>query len=185
MQQLVHLSMAELEAGLDEIRQSPKATGVLDLIVRRPDRDEREVLEEGELSLAEGLVGDNWKTRGSSRTTDGFGHPDMQLNVMNSRVIALVAQEKDRWQLAGDQLFVDMDLSADNVPPGTRLAIGAAIIEATEIPHTGCKKFMARFGLDALEFVSTPLAKQLHLRGINAKVVQPGVIRAGDIVTKL
>jgi hypothetical protein len=185
MNDVKHLTMAELEAGLDTIRQAPKNEGVLKLIVRRPQIDAREVLETGELDLAEGLVGDNWKVRGSSRTPNGESHPDMQLNIMNVRVIALLAQEKDRWQLAGDQLFIDLDLSADNVPPGTQLALGSAVIEVTDQPHTGCKKFMARFGQDALQLVGSPVGKQLQLRGINTKVVQPGTIRVGDAVKKL
>lgn len=180
-----HLTMAELEAGLDEICLAPKDEGVLELIVRRPQIDAREVLEEGELHLTEGLVGDSWKERGSSRTTDGSSHPDMQLNVMNARAIALVAQHKNRWPLAGDQLFIDMDLSADNLPAGSRLALGSAIIEVSEQPHTGCKKFVSRFGLDAMKFVNSPLGRELHLRGINAKVVQPGMIRVGCVVKKL
>jgi hypothetical protein len=185
MVEVKHLTMEELEAGLDIIRQSPKDDGVLALIVRRPQNGEREVLEEGELSLDEGLIGDNWRTRGSSRTDDGSAHPDMQLNIMNARTIALVAQETDRRQLAGDQLFLDLDLSKENLPPGTRLAIGSAVIEVTPQPHTGCKKFVARFGLDAMKFVNSPIGKQLCLRGINAKVVQPGVIRVGDEVRKV
>lgn len=180
-----HLTMEELEAGLDEIRQSPKDEGVLALIVRRPQVGGREVLEEGELHLTRGLVGDNWSVRPSSRTPDGTPHPDMQLNVMNARAIALVAQHMDRWPLAGDQLFINMDLSVDNVPPGTRLSLGTAVIEVTNQPHTGCKKFVERFGLDALKFVSSPEGKQLNVRGINAKVVQPGTIRVGCRVTKI
>jgi hypothetical protein len=180
-----HLTMAELEAGLEMIRQSPPEKGVLKLIVRRPQTETREVLETAQLDLVEGLVGDNWKLRGSSRTADGTSHPDMQLNIMNARAITLFAQEKERWQLAGDQLFIDLDLSADNVPPGTKLALGTAIIEVTSQPHTGCKKFMARFGQDALKLVSSPEGKQLQLRGINAKVIQPGTIKTGDLVKKL
>lgn len=180
-----HRSMEVLEAGLEGIRTSPADAGVLDLIVRRPRADEREVLEEGELDLLEGLAGDHWLARGSSRTADGAAHPDMQLAIMNSRVIALVAPEKDRWQLAGDQLFVDLDLSKQNLPPGTRLALGGAVIEITDQPHNGCKKFMARFGLDALKLLNTPEGKRLQMRGIYAKVVQPGVIRVGDVVKKL
>jgi hypothetical protein len=179
------LTMAELEAGLDQIRQSPTDAGVLALIVRRPQLGAREVLEVGELDRVNGLVGDNWRTRGSSRSSDGSAHPDMQLNIMNSRVIALVAQEKDRWSLAGDQLYIDLDLSADNVPPGTQLALGSAVIAVTDQPHTGCQKFVARFGLDALKFISSPVGQQLQLRGINAKVLHPGVIRVGDVVKKM
>jgi len=180
-----HLTMAELEAGLDAIRESPKDEGFIAMIVRRPKVDAREVLEEGELDLVEGLVGDTWKVRRSSRTPDGAAHPDMQLNIMNARVIALLAREKDRWSLAGDQLFIDMDVSSENLPPGTRLALGSAVIEVTDQPHTGCKKFEARFGLDALKFVNSPLGRQLQLRGLNAKVTQPGVIRVGDFVKKI
>jgi len=180
-----HLVMAELQAGLKKILLSPKDGGVLQLIVRRPKTGAREILQAGELDMIEGLVGDNWRTRGSFLTTDGAAHPDMQLNVMNSRVIALVAQQPGRWPLAGDQLFVDLDLSAENLPPGTKLALGSAVIEVTKQPHTGCAKFVERFGLDAVKFVNSDEGKRLHLRGINARVVLPGVIRVGDIVRKV
>lgn len=179
------LTREELEAGLPAIQESPKNQGSLEMIVRRPAVGTREILDQGELDEAEGLVGDSWSRRGSSRSKDRGPHPDMQLNVMNSRVIALLAQDRSRWQLAGDQLFVDLDLSAENVPPGTRLALGDAIIEVTAEPHTGCGKFVQRFGLDAQKFVNSSVGRQLQLRGINAKVVQPGVIRVGDPVRKL
>lgn len=180
-----HLTMAELEAGLDEIRRSPKDEGVLRLIVRRPAIDQREVLETGELDPALGLVGDTWISRGSSRTADGSAHPDMQLNIMNARVAALVAQDRNRWQLAGDQLYLDLDLSAENLPAGTCLALGSAVIEVTPLPHTGCKKFVSRFGLDAMKFVNSAVGRELHLRGINARVVHGGLIRVGQLVSKL
>ena len=183
--EIKHLTMDELEAGLDEIRRAPKDEGVLRLIVRRPQIEERELLEDAELHLEEGLVGDSWIRRGSSRTMDGSPYPDMQLNIMNARVAALVAQDKSRWQLAGDQLYLDMDLSAENLPAGTQLAIGSAVIEVTPPPHTGCKKFVSRFGLEAMKFVNSSVGRELHLRGINAKVVQPGRIRVGDLATKL
>ena len=180
-----HLTTTELEAGLDDIRRSPKDEGILTLIVRRPQVDEREVLDEGDLDLHDGLTGDSWKHRRSSRTPDGSAHPDMQLNIMNSRVVALVAGDKDRWPLAGDQLFLDLDLSAENLPAGTRLAIGSAIIEVTPPPHLGCHKFVARFGKDAMKFVNSPLGRELHLRGINARVIQSGRIRVGDVAKKI
>jgi|SRR5215472_1102307 len=180
-----HLSIDELEAGLDQIRQAPKDRGVLELIVRRPHVNEREILQQGELDLTQGLVGDTWISRSSSRTPDGSPHPSMQLNIMNSRVTALVAQDRERWPLAGDQLYIDMDLSLENLPPWTRLALGSAVIEVTDLPHTGCKKFLSRFGLDAMKFVNSSVGSQLCLRGINARVVQPGVIRVGDVVKKV
>jgi len=183
--EIEHLTREDLEAGLDEITQSPKDNGVLKMIVCRPEVDRRVVLEEGHLNFEVGLVGDNWKTRGSSRTTDGFGHPEMQLNIINARLIALVAQDKERWKLAGDQLYVDMDLSGENLPAGTKLGIGSAVIEITAIPHTGCKKFVARFGLEAMKFVNSPIGKKFKLRGINAKVIKEGVIRTHDFVRKI
>lgn len=185
MPEPMHLTLEELMAGLDEVRAAPKEEGVLNLIVRRPRIDEREVLREAELDLREGLVGDNWSARRSSRTPNGSPHPDMQLNIMSSRVITLLARDSQRWQLAGDQLFIDLDLSAANLPPGTRLTLGAAVVEVTNQPHTGCKKFVERFGMDALKLVSSPVGRELHLRGINARVVQPGRIRVGDSVRKI
>jgi hypothetical protein len=174
-----------MEAGMETIRQAPKDAGVLSMIVRRPQTEDREVLSEGNLDLVEGLVGDNWKTRGSRSMPDGAANPEMQLNVMSARVIELLARSKDRWALAGDQLYVDFDLSEANIPPGTRLAIGEAVIEVTKPPHTGCRKFSARFGEAAMKFVNSPEGKLLHLRGINARIVQPGVVRVGDAVKKM
>ena len=180
-----HLSITELEAGLNIIRQSPSDQGLLKLIVRRPKTDEREIVNAAELNLEVGLVGDIWKTRGSKATPDGSANIEAQITLMNMRAIALLAQEEMRCSLAGDQLYVDLSLSEDNLPPGTRIAIGSAILEVSAQPHTGCKKFSDRFGLDALKFVSSPEGKQLHLRGINTRVVQAGLIRVGDVVKKI
>lgn len=182
---LNHLTMAQLEAALDHIRESPKDNGVLDLIVRRPGIDSREVLDEAQLDVAQGLMGDNWIYRGSSKTADGSPHPEMQITIMNSRVVALVAQEKERWPLAGDQLFVEMDLSKVNLPAGSRIALGSAIIEVTAPPHLGCMKFVARFGADAMKFVNSTVGKELCMRGVHAKVVENGVVRTGDIARKV
>ncbi len=179
-----HLTTAELEVAIDHIRASPTDTGTVDLIVRRPAVEEREVLDEAELDPVCGVVGDTWNIRGSRRTDDGSSHPDMQLNVMNSRVVALIAQDPGRWALAGDQLYVDLDLSADNLPPGTRLLLGTATIEVTDQPHTGCAKFTQRFGLDAFHWVNSEAGSKLRLRGLNARVVVPGVVRRGDAITK-
>ena len=179
-----HLSLAELEAALPTL-QSPKDAGTLDLIIRRPAVGRRDVLDFAELDLTTGLVGDTWNLRSSSRTGDGSPHPDMQINVMNSRVIALIAGEQSRWGLAGDQLYVDLDVSEANLPPGTQLAIGSAVIEVTAQPHTGCGKFLRRFGVDATKFVNSARGRALHLRGINARVVVPGRIQTGDRVRKM
>jgi hypothetical protein len=182
---ITHKTASELQAGLETIRQSPRDRGVLHMIVRRPKVGVREVLERGELDVLEGLIGDSWPQRTSRRTADGSPHPDMQINIMNSRVVDLVAQHRDRWPLAGDQLFIDLDLTDANLPAGTRLEIGTAVLEVTAEPHTGCSKFIERFGVDAATFVNSAVGRELHLRGINAKVVQGGTINAGDLVTKV
>jgi MOSC domain-containing protein YiiM len=180
-----YLTMAELQAGLGEIRASPTDHGELKLIVRRPAVGVREELAEADLDVAVGLVGDTWHTRKSRMTADGSPHPDMQLNIMNARAVALVAQDASRWALAGDQLFVDLDLSGANLPAGTRVALGDAVVEVTPQPHTGCSKFLSRFGVDAQKFVNSPIGRELNLRGINAKVVRSGRIRVGDVARKL
>ena len=175
----------ELEKGLPDILNAPKENGIVHLIVRRPAVNEREVLTVGELDITEGLIGDTWKLRSSSRTTDGSAHPDMQINIMNSLVIDLLTQDKSRWPEAGDQLYVDLDLSAANLPPGTILRLGTAELMVTNQPHTGCGKFSERFGSDALKFVNSPIGRELHLRGINAKVIKSGTIHQGDRIEKV
>lgn len=179
------LSMAELDAGLDEIRRSPRGTGRVELIVRRPAPGEREILQRAELTLADGLVGDGWKARGSKRTPDGSAHPGYQVTLINARLLALIAGEPDRRSLSGDQFVVDLDLSVGHLPTGSRLALGSAILEITEPPHTGCVKFAGRFGNDALKFVNTPEGRALRLRGAHAKVVQAGVVKNGEAIRAL
>ena len=180
-----HLTFAELEAALDHLREAPKDDGLVHLIVRRPEVDQREVVDEAELDIVKGLIGDNWFVRGSRRTPDGSAHPEMQINIMNSRVTALVAQEMERWPLAGDQLYIDMDLSKENLPAGSHIAIGTAVLEVSALPHTGCHKFVARFGTEAMQFVNSDLGKQLCLRGINARIVQSGVVKVGERARKI
>jgi MOSC domain-containing protein YiiM len=177
-----HLDAPALEAGLPDILASPADAGMVRLVVRRPRVNAREVLEEGVLDVEEGLVGDGWVKR---RSRWGPPNPRKQLTVMNARVAALVARRPERWALAGDQLYVDLNLSEDNLPPGTLLAIGGAMIEVTPPPHTGCRKFVERFGLDAMHFVNSPEGRRLRLRGLNARVVSGGRVRAGDVVRKV
>ncbi|MEX1134734.1 MAG: MOSC domain-containing protein [Acidimicrobiia bacterium] len=185
MSSALYLDTATLEAGLDHIRQSPRDVGTIEIIIRRPGVDKREELEEAELDLELGVVGDSWKARESTSTTDGGPNPDTQVNIMNARVIALVAQDRDRWSLAGDQFYVDLDLSRENLPPGTRLQLGSAVVEVSGTPHTGCSKFSGRFGADALRFVNTGVGRDLSFRGINTRVVAPGVVRRADQIKKL
>jgi MOSC domain-containing protein YiiM len=181
-----HRTEAELVAGLAEVRRSPASVGTLEMIVRRPAIDEREIVEEGLLAPEEGLAGDHWRARGSRSTPDGSADPERQLTLMNAHVVDLLAGgDRSAWSLAGDQLYVDLDLSAGNLPPGTRLAIGAAVVEVTPPPHTGCAKFGARFGSEALRLVNTPEGREMRLRGLNARVVERGVVRRGDAVRRL
>lgn len=185
-----HPTPEQLAAAVDDVRSSPADDGVLAMIVRRATVGARERLVVAELSTDEGVVGDSWSQRSSSRTADGSPHPDMQLNVMNWRAVSALADDDDRRALAGDQLYVDLDLSSANLPAWTRLGIGherggTAVIEVTDQPHTGCAKFTQRFGLDAHRWVNSPEGKELNLRGINARVVSGGEVRVGDRVRRL
>lgn len=180
-----HVQLAALEAGVAHIRGAPKDAGSIELIARRPAEGKRELLEQAMLDPCEGLVGDNWLTRGSRATPDGSAHPDMQLTLMSARVAALIAQPRARWALAGDQLYLDLDLSEANLPAGTRLQLGAAVIELTAMPHTGCGKFARRFGVQALKFVNSDVGRQLCMRGRNARVLVGGALRVGSPVRKL
>lgn len=172
-----HLTKAEIEERLAHVLESPRDQGTVELIVRRPATDLREELEVGEFDVEQGLVGDNWFRPGRS--------PESQITIMNSRIVRLLAQDDARRALAGDQLYVDLDLSDENLPPGTRLELGTAVLETTALPHNGCKKFVARFGLDAMRFVNSPIGKHHHLRGIYAKVVRSGTARRGDRILKV
>ena len=173
-----HLNAEELESGLAHVLASPADNGELKLICARPEVDARETPSNARLDTEVGLVGDNWSKRKKV-------HPLMQLNIMNSRAVDLVATSEDRWALAGDQLFLDLDLSHENLPPGTRLALGEAVVEVTKPPHTGCRKFAARFGDDALDFVNSRREEGLRLRGICAIVVESGDIKVGDVARKI
>jgi len=184
---IAHRTTEELTGYLDTLRSAPADTGTLTLVVRRPAVGEREILDVGELHPNHGLVGDTWAVRGSKRTADGTSHPDMQLNVMSSRMVAFLAgDDQERQALAGDQLYLDLDLSEENLPAWTRLEIGSAgrgaVIEVTDQPHTGCAKFIERFGEAAMRFVNGREGRPLRLRGLNARVVVPGPVRPGDAV---
>lgn len=180
-----HLSTEELEAGLPGIRQAPADEGELMMISRRPAIGEREHLDEVQLDLEEGLAGDNWISRGQEMDPPREPNLDAQLTLMNCRVADLVSGGRDRWSLAGDQLYVDFNISRDNLPIGSHVQIGEAVVEVTAEPHPGCKKFVERFGMDAMTFVNSPEGKQMCLRGINTRIIKAGTIRVGDRLTKI
>jgi MOSC domain-containing protein YiiM len=180
-----HLTMEELKAGLAEIMASPADGGTLEGIVVRPEHDARTEVESVDISLKGGVHGDHWAKGCHKSTEDGLPHPDVQICIMNARCIALIAQARDNWAPAGDNLFIDLNLSAGNLAPGQRLAIGSAVIEITAEPHNGCAKFIERYGRDACVFVNTGEGKRNRLRGIYARVVEDGRITIGDRVEKI
>ena len=175
----VHLDAGQIDAGVAAAGPSPRGAGVVEMMLRRPDVDEREILDRAELVVGAGVVGDNYVERGSPQTDDGLAHPEAQLNIMSSRNIdAIAAGDRARWSLAGDQFFVDLDLSVDHLPVGTRLQIGTAVIEVAAKPHNGCAKFSARFGTDAARWVNQ--SREERRRGLCAMVIAPGVVSTGD-----
>lgn len=180
---MLEVELARFEESLADIQEAPPDVGTVELIVRRPAVDQREVLTEAWLDVGTGLEGDGWRNR---IPTGMIGpDPEAQLTVVNARAASAIAGDRERWPLAGDQLFVDLDISQTNLPPGTRVQIGSAVIEFSSKPHTGCKKYSGRFGLDALAFVSTPTGRELRLRGANCRVVVSGTVRTGDVIRKL
>lgn len=177
---------ADLDAALDHLRAAPTDTGTLEMVVRRPDIGVRELLDEGVLDEADGLVGDNWLTRATSRAIAEGRHLDAMITVMSARMVRLLADSPDEQALAGDQLYVDLDISHDNLPAGSRIAIGdAAVLEVSAKPHAGCKKFLARFGEDAVAFVNGEVGSRMRLRGLNARLVHGGAVRPGDVVRRI
>ncbi|NNF53110.1 MAG: MOSC domain-containing protein [Acidimicrobiales bacterium] len=181
-----YLSKEQLDAGLDYVREAPSAAGTVEMVVSRPETDQRLVLDAGEFVVGLGLAGDNYVERGSARTPDGAAHPEAQVTIMNSRAIDWITSgTKDMWKMAGDQLLVDFDISEQNLPAGTHLQVGGAVLEVSAKPHTGCNKFAARFGQPAALWVNSPAGKQLKLRGINAMVIAAGTVRPGDSIAKL
>jgi len=178
-------SLAELDTHLDHVRAAPRETGTVELIVRRPTHDSRDILDEAELDPTHGLVGDNWFVRGSKRTPDGSANLEQQLTLMNIRAIAAIDGDSERWPLAGDQFFVDFDLSAAHLPAGSRIELGEALLEISAQPHTGCAKFSARFGTDATKWVNTGVGRELRLRGVNARILRGGIVRRGDSLRRV
>jgi MOSC domain-containing protein YiiM len=181
----IQFTLEHLQTQLNHIQESPKDTGSVLLIVRRPATEERELISQGRLIPTSGLEGDNWRERGSTSMPDGSANPEAEITLMNVRVIQALTPDETRWALAGDQFFVDFDLSEENTPAGTRLVIGSAIVEVSPLPHNGCKKFSERFGADALKFISMAENKPLRMRGINAKIIQAGEVKQGDLIRKV
>lgn len=179
----MHPTVTELEAHLDTLRAAPRDIGTLEMLVRRPAQGVRELLDEAVLDPELGLVGDYWLEKVTRRAIEAGRHREGQLNVMNIRMARLLAPTEAEQALAGDQLYLDLDISTGNLPTGARVAIGEdAVIEVNAKPHNGCAKFRAAFGDDAIAFVNSPVGKELRLRGLNAKVVTPGTVRPGDKV---
>ncbi len=174
----------DFDQHLDFVLASPHDGGALELIVARPSPGEREILQEGILDVSRGLVGDGWLARGSSSTVDHAANPAAQLTLMSTRVLTAIEPDRSRWPLAGDQLYLDLDLSAENLPPGTRLTVGPVVLEVTDLPHTGCTQFRARFGADALRWISTPTGRANRMRGMYVRIVSGGPVRVGDIIRK-
>jgi hypothetical protein len=182
----VYVEDDQLAAGLEHILAAPAEIGTVELVVRRPVEGERELLEEGELDLEHGLIGDRWRPA----SPGAYGADDdgraAQITLMNARVVDLVAGgARERWALAGDQLYVDFDLGAENLPAGTHIQVGSAILEVSGLPHTGCAKFTARFGSAATRFINAKPNRDFRLRGMNTRIVTPGTVRPGDTIQKL
>lgn len=177
-------SVRDFDPFLDSVRAAPADGGRVELLVLRTGPGQRKVVTEAMIDLDEGVVGDDWRTRVSTSRLDGSANPDAQVTIMSTRVLAAIEPDRSRWPLAGDQLLVDADLSIPNLPAGSRLEIGEAVLEVSETPHTGCSQFRARFGADALRWINGPVGRELRMRGVNTRVVRGGMVRVGDGLRK-
>jgi hypothetical protein len=182
MQEQLERREEAFDTRLPEVQAAPADNGRVELIVRRPAPEQREILDEAALDLELGLVGDHWAVRDRGNTPV---YMDAQLTVISTRVLAIIEPDESRWPLAGDQLYVDFDLSEANLPAGTRLAVGTSVIEISETPHTGCAKFSSRFGSDALRWINSPVGRANRMRGLNARIVEPGTVRTGDTIRRI
>ncbi|HSM34666.1 MAG TPA: MOSC domain-containing protein [Anaerolineae bacterium] len=182
---MVYRTVDELEAGMAMLLGSPTEAGTLRLVVRRPGKGQREIVEVGQLDTDVGLVGDDWVNRPGSHSDKPS--PYAQVTMMNARVAELISGDPDpaAWAQCGDQLYLDLDLSEANMPAGSRVGIGEAVLEIQAEPHTGCLQFRQWWGADALRFISTDRGRQMRMRGANAIVLQSGLVRPGDIARKL
>ena len=176
-------TLENIEARLAELGDAPSDLGTLHYIIRRPATDMREVLDSATFTLEEGLVGDNWRTRGNGK--GGEANIQAQVTLMSVRMLEALTPDRERWLLAGDQLLVDFDLSESNLPAGQRLQIGSVILEVSALPHTGCAKFTERFGEGAIRAVSSPEGRAARRRGVNVRVIQGGTLTLSDTITKI
>ena len=182
----VHKPITELEVGMAQLLEAPQDRGNLELIVIRPTKEQRQILDEAWLSPEAGVQGDNWAKGCWKSLPDGRPDPDVQVTIMSARLARLVmGEDKSHWALAGDQLIADLDLSEGNLPVGQRLVLGDAVLEITSVPHRGCAKYRARFGDEALRFINTDEGRRMNLRGIYAKILQAGRVRVGDVLKKV
>jgi MOSC domain len=173
----------ELEAATAAVAAAPRDLGRVHAIIRRPREDEREALTDVRLDPAFGVDGDYWLDEARQMAGDDPIDPATQVTIMNIRVLQAIEPNESRWSLAGDQLYVDFDLSIEHLPAGSRLSIGDAVVEVSAIPHTGCAKFSARFGSDALRWINSPTGRAHRMRGLNARVIQAGTVSVGDAVS--
>jgi MOSC domain-containing protein YiiM len=170
----------ELEALWAAAPPPPRERGSVRLLCVRRAPSEHETPESVEVTVDEGLVGDRW-----SRRADHDPDPDSQVTLMMANVAELVAAGVQPLHEAGDNILVDYDISAENLPVGSRLRIGGVVLEVSAAPHTGCSKFAGRFGTDALRWTNSPRWPERRLRGMNCRVISGGTVRLGDAVERI
>lgn len=185
LEEKLHRTREELASALPYVAASPKDGGSVALIVVRPDHGRRETPDRVRISAQDGVEGDHWSKGCWLETDDGAPHPDVQINLMCTRAAEVIAGDPALWPAAGNNFFVDIDLSPDNLPAGTRLALGTAEIEITDQPNKGCQVFIDHYGRDACIFVNTGPGWSLRMRGLYARVVQNGDVRLDDRIRKV
>lgn len=179
------VTTAELAAALPYVCAAPKTATTIDSLCFRPARNQREFPAELQLSRAEGIRGERWLTEPWLRLPDGSPDPNIQVSILPLRVLNLVWTDRENTPHPGDTIIADLDTSLTNLPPGSLLQAGTAILRVSDEFNEGCVKWKVRYGQAAKDWITAPGHPQLRLRGVLCAVEQDGFIRAGDALTKL
>ncbi|MFT5632095.1 MAG: hypothetical protein ACI9HB_003282 [Gammaproteobacteria bacterium] len=180
-----HVRLAECEDALSTILAAPKSGAIVEQLCLRPGFSERSFPELLELTVAGGIIGERWTKAPWLTLSDGTPDPRIQVSILSKRVMDLCWRDRENTHHPGDTMIVDMDLGVENLPNGTRLGIGSAVVEVSDKFNTACIKWQGRYGAESLRWLNLRKNRDYRLRGILCRIVQDGVVRLGDELARV